>query len=195
MKETFRIAIIFLVIGMLIYIGYFVFLGTALSRYLWEQKWILLMLSPALGFSVFGSIMGLLTISIIQIQKIKKYTPVKLTLLIIALIATPAASLAVYHFIDRHNYEIAYTFTPTKWAEADTRNRSLLIDSFREQYDLVGENIDIVLNLLGEPDVKEEFQYTYDLGDHKTPLAFDPYYYLVAFDVNDTITSEGIYQG
>jgi len=180
---------------MLIYLGYLAFLGKALSDFLWEQKWILLMLSPVLGISALGPIAGLVTISIIQIQKIKKYTPAKLTLLITALIATPAAALVTYHYIDRHNYDIAYTFTPTKWAEANTRNRSLLINSFREQYDLVGENIDFVINLLGEPDVIEESQYTYDLGDHKTPLAFDPYFYLVTFDVNDIITSEGIYQG
>jgi hypothetical protein len=195
MNKTLKLGLIFLSIGTLIYIGYLTLLGMTLHLSLWEHEPIPVLAATIVGFSLIGPLAWIFIAAVIQIQKVKKYAPIKLMLLIVVMVAGPLAPLGVYRYIDRHNYEVTYTFTPGKWEEADTRDRSLLIDSFREQYDLVGENIDIVIDLLGEPDIIEESQYIYDLGDFRTWLAMDPYFYLITFDGEDIITSEGIYQG
>lgn len=117
-----------------------------------------------------------------------------LSLLTIAVIAIPLASLGIFRLADRQNYNVTYTFTPIKWEQADIEDKGRLIDSFRQQYDLVGQNIDTVPDLLGEPDSQEELQYIYDIGDYKKWLSIDQYYYVITYDLGNIITSDEIFQ-
>lgn len=137
---------------------------------------------------------AIFTIGFIQIKKSKKISILNLSLIIIGVVVIPSASLGIFRLADRQNYNITYTFTPIKWEQADIEDRGRLIDSFRQQYDLVGQNIDIVPDLIGEPDSQEEMQYIYDIGNYKKWLSIDPYYYVITYDLNNIITSEEIYQ-
>jgi len=194
MNKNLKLGIIFVSIGIILFIGYLIFVGTALSDSLWTDNPVPAFISIYLGLFLIVPLVVLFTIGFIQIKKSKKFSILNLSLLTIAVIAIPLASLAAFRLIDRHNYNVTYTFTPTKWEQADITDRARLIDSFRLQYDLVGQNINIIPDLLGEPDAQEELQYIYDIGDYKKWFSIDPYYYVITYGLNDIITGEEIYQ-
>lgn len=194
MNKNLKLGIILVSIGTTLFIGYLIFVGAALSNSLWTDNPVPVLISIYLGFFLIAPMVALFTIGFVQIKKSKKFSILNFSLLTIAVVAIPLASLVTFRLIDRHNYNVTYTFTPTKWEEADTMNRARLIDSFRQQYDLVGLNIDTVPDLLGEPDSQEESQYIYDIGDYKKWFSIDSYYYVITYDLGNVITSEEIYQ-
>jgi len=116
-------------------------------------------------------------------------------LLMVAIYALPAAMFGTYRLIDRQVYTSTYSFTVEKWASANVDNRAHIIDFFREEYHLAGEDIDFVPPLLGTPDSITDTAYYYNLGNHKYILGVDPVYYLVEFDSQNIITKEGVYEG
>ena len=72
---------------------------------------------------------------------------------------------------ERATFKIRYTFTIEKWAKATPDERSVLVDSFLEQYDLNTFNDAMVIEYLGEPDFKEILE----VGE---PPSFAGYYYI-----------------
>lgn len=194
MDKKLKLGIILLSIGATLFIGYLIFIGTALSNSLWADNPTLVFISFYLSLVLFVPLVAIFTIGFIQIKKSKKISILNLSLIIIGVVVIPSASLGIFRLADRQNYNITYTFTPIKWEQADIEDRGRLIDSFRQQYDLVGQNIDIIPDLIGEPDSQEEMQYIYDIGNYKKWLSIDPYYYVITYDLNNIITSEEIYQ-
>lgn len=194
MNKNLKLGIIFVSIGIILLIGYLIFVGTALSNSLWTDNPVPAFISIYLGLFLIVPLVVLFTIGFIQIKKSKKFSILNLSLLTIAVIAIPLASLGIFRLADRQNYNVTYTFTPIKWEQADIEDRGRLIDSFRQQYDLVGQNIDTVPDLLGEPNSQEELQYIYDIGDYKKWLSIDQYYYVITYDLGNIIIDEVIYQ-
>lgn len=194
MNKKLKLGVILFSIGIVLYLGYLIFVGIALSNSLWTDNFISVFISIYLGLFLIVPLVILFTIGFVQIKKSAKISILNLSLLTIAVVVIPLASLATFRLIDRHNYNVTYTFTPTKWEEADMTDRARLIDSFRQQYDLVGKNINAVSDLLGEPDSQEELQYIYNIGDYKKWLSIDSYYYVIAYGLDNIITAEDIYQ-
>jgi hypothetical protein len=56
----------------------------------------------------------------------------------------------------------------------------------------VGQNIEIVFDLLGEPNTQNESQYLYDIGGYKGFSLARPYNYVINFDFDNIITGEYI---
>jgi len=194
MNKKLKLGVILFSIGIVLYLGYLIFVGIALSNSLWTDNFISVFISIYLGLFLIVPLVILFTIGFVQIKKSAKISILNLSLLTIAVVVIPLASLATFRLIDRHNYNVTYTFTPAKWEEADIKERARLIDSFRQQYDLVGKNINAVSDLLGEPDSQEEMQYIYNIGDYKKWFSIDPYYYVIAYGLDNIITAEDIYQ-
>jgi|SRR5574344_1220859 hypothetical protein len=194
MNKKLKLGVILFSIGIVLYLGYLIFVGIALSNSLWTDNFISVFISIYLGLFLIVPLVILFTIGFVQIKKSAKISILNLSLLTIAVVVIPLASLATFRLIDRHNYNVTYTFTPTKWEEADMTDRARLIDSFRQQYDLVGKNINAVSDLLGEPDSQEELQYIYNIGDYKKWLSIDSYYYVIAYGLDNIITGEDIFQ-
>jgi hypothetical protein len=194
MNKKLKLGVILFSIGIVLYLGYLIFVGIALSNSLWTDNFISVFISIYLGLFLIVSLVILFTIGFVQIKESAKISILNLSLLTIAVVVIPLASLATFRLIDRHNYNVTYTFTPTKWEEADMTDRARLIDSFRQQNDLVGKNINAVSDLLGEPDSQEELQYIYNIGDYKKWLSIDSYYYVIAYGLDNIITGEDIFQ-
>ncbi len=88
---------------------------------------------------------------------------------------------------ERVAFKIHYTFTIEKWANATPDERSVLLYSFLEKYDMNTFNDEKITEYLGEPDFKETlavgepptfagYYYIYDLGyvrDFIDPTFFD----------------------
>lgn len=192
MNKNLKIGIILLSIATFIFVEYLIYLGIELSDSIWENSLFGPIIPIIVGFYLIVPLLILFLIGFIQIGKSKKLSRLILFFLIVGVFAIPISSLAICHTVDQHIYNMTYTFTPIKWERADVNNRGLLIDSFRKQYDLVGQNIEIVFDLLGEPNTQNESQYLYDIGGYKGFSLARPYNYVINFDFDNIITGEYI---
>lgn len=195
MEKKLRAGIILLKVAIFIFLGYLGFTSFALSFALWQANPVPILFAFIVGPFIFFPLIVMFSMSIIRIQKVKQFSKMKLSLFILGIIMAPLSVFVGVRLIDRQIYKVTYTFTPLKWQQSDENERGRLIDSFREQYDLIGEPITFAVSLLGEPDRKEEGAHLYHLGDYRMWIALDPHYYYVAFDENEIIHSEYIFQG
>ena len=140
----------------------------------------------ALGFLIVGSI------GLYKHLQVKKVT---FSFIMLAIYLSPIAMLGTYNYIDCQIYNATYTFTVEKWANANEDERARIIPFFRKQYNLVGDNIDVVIPLLGTPDTVTDTTYSYNLGVAESVLVTQPIYYLINFNEQNIITSERVYKG
>lgn len=195
MNKNLRNAMIITILGVLTYLikmgvfAYFFHKGLWGSDSLQDIFFIFLAssLTPtALGFLIVGSI------GLYKHLKVKKVT---FSWIMIAIYLSPIAMLGTYNYIDRQIYNATYTFTVEKWANASEEERARIIPFFRKQYDLVGDNIDVVIPLLGTPNTVTDTTYYYNLGVAESVLVTKPVYYLVEFNEENIITGESVYKG
>ena len=97
------------------------------------------------------------------------------------------------------------TFTSEKWINASNNHdyRGLLVYSFLEQYDIRGDSIQKVKNLLGTPDQTREIMlysepplyggviYIYDLGHYKNYM--DPTTFEITFNQTNRVVSYNVF--
>lgn len=173
--------------GMIAYIYHLSLWGLDSPLKLIFLAYIPIVLSPTtIGLLIVGSI------KLYRNLKVKKLT---IALIISAVFVLPSAMFILYQLIDNNVYDVKYSFTVEKWANASQDDRARIIPSFREQYQLVGENVEYVIPLLGTPDSELETKYYYNLGYSEAILVREPVYYLIEFSDIRIITSESIYQG
>ncbi|MDI9503954.1 MAG: hypothetical protein QM205_03325 [Bacillota bacterium] len=128
------------------------------------------------------------------LYKDKPNTQKKVRFIAFLLYFVPFALGILYQVGDIVAYKVRYTFSVEKWAAADQNERGRLINSFRTNHPLVGENISVAKALLGEPDVSGDTYFIYYIGDYDKWLAMDPYYYSITFNSENIITAEDINQ-
>ena len=195
MNKNFRNAMIILILGVSLYL-----VSVGILAYIFHQsRWglgsieLIILIWVPVVLSQF--VLGFLITGLIALYKFLKTKKLMFTLITVGVFILPIAMLGIYQDIDRRIYEATYSFSVEKWANADENDRARIIRFFREDYDLVGDSIDVVPPLLGTPDSVTETAYYYNLGDVEFVLGIDPIFYLIEFNDQNIITAEGVYQG
>lgn len=176
--------------------GGFAFLITSLflySSWLFEAnyRYILLLFSTPLVAIALGIIL-LLFIYFNQKQKTFNKKQMTMIFTIVPLIAL--LSLFSARFVIKRNYKSVYSFTTEKWLNSPIEQRFHYIDSFEENYNLIGKTYEDVILLLGEPDNEGEGYCEYWLGFGHQLFAIDALYYFIGFDEINIVTEAAVYQ-
>ena len=195
MNKNFRNAIIILIIGVSLYLVVVGILAYIFHQSRWGLGSIELIILIWVPVVLSQFVLGFLITGLIALYKFLKTKKLMFSLIAVGVFVLPIAMLGIYQDIDQRIYEATYSFSVEKWAAADEDDRARIIRFFREEYNLVGENIDVVPPLLGTPDTVTETGYYYNLGNVEYVLGIDPLYYLVEFNDQNIIIAEGVYQG
>lgn len=113
---------------------------------------------------------------------------------LVLMFTVPLLGLISYRTIDNANAAEYYRFTPQKWEVADDNMRGRLIDSFIEQYDIIGYEKEGVEALLGAADDEDDVSMHYYLGEYRSFIAIDPFIYYIELEDN-TVTYASIISG
>lgn len=195
MNKNLRNTLILLILGVSLYL-----VAVGILAYIFHQtRWgggsieLIILIWVPVVLSQF--VLGLLITGLVALYKFFKTRKLLFSIITVSIWVLPIAMLGIYQDIDQRIYEATYSFTVEKWAAADEDDRARMIRFFREDYDLVGENIDVVPPLLGTPDSITDTGYYYNLGNVEYVLGMDPMYYLIEFNDQNIIVAEGVYQG
>lgn len=191
MNQRKTIGIVFIGIAMILYLLYLSFLGYAFIFSTWTPDIYLISTALYLFTVVIMPFIGFLALGIILLNSLKESSRRKLTLLVFLLIYIPIVLFDYGIRINNVIYEATYTFTKDKWENTDKKDRGSLIDSFREKYPLVGENIEYATTLLGEPDIEESGVISYEIGHYKRDTFFN-FNYVITFGEDFLITDEEV---
>ena len=195
MNKNLRNAIIITILGVLTYLLTMGVFAYFFHKGLWGTDSLQDIFYIFLVSSLTPTALGLLIVGSVGLYKHLKVKKVTFSLIMLAIYLSPIAMLGTYNYIDRQIYNATYTFTIEKWANASEDERARIIPFFRKQYDLVGDNLDVVIPLLGTPDTVTDTTYSYNLGVAESVLVTQPIYYLVNFNEQNIITSERVYKG
>lgn len=195
MNKNLRNAIIITILGVLTYLLTMGVFAYFFHKGLWGTDSLQDIFYIFLVSSLTPTPLGLLIVGSVGLYKHLKVKKVTFSLIMLAIYLSPIAMLGTYNYIDRQIYNATYTFTIEKWANASEDERARIIPFFRKQYDLVGDNLDVVIPLLGTPDTVTDTTYSYNLGVAESVLVTQPIYYLVNFNEQNIITSELVYKG
>ena len=195
MNKNLRNTLILLILGVSLYL-----VAVGILAYIFHQtRWgggsieLIILIWVPVVLSQF--VLGLLITGLVALYKFFKTRKLLFSIITVSIWVIPIAMLGIYQDIDQRIYEATYSFTVEKWAAADEDDRARMIRFFREEYDLVGENINVVPPLLGTPDTVTETGYYYNLGNVEYVLGIDPLYYLIEFNDQNIIIAEGVYHG
>lgn len=195
MNKNLRNTLIILILGVSLYL-----VAVGILAYIFHQtRWgggsieLIILIWVPVVLSQF--VLGLLITGLVALYKFFKTRKLLFSIITVSIWVLPIAMLGIYQDIDQRIYEATYSFTVEKWAVADEDDRARMIRFFREEYDLVGENINVVPPLLGTPDSITDTGYYYNLGNVEYVLGMDPLYYLIEFNDKNIIITEGVYQG
>ncbi len=83
-------------------------------------------------------------------------------------------------------------FTVKKWNAYDEKYRFYLAESFTEKIDLNNDKVADIKAQLGEPSMEISDKIYYDLGYPVRQFNIDPFFLIITFDTNQTITSYSI---
>jgi len=148
-------------------------------------------------------IIGLFIILLSIVLVIKSPSDGKSFLIPPALVVILAVVSLSFGLIDRMEYNEHYTFSQEKWANATNDERSVYVDSFLKMYNLYAFDDEMIVEYLGEPDIKETIQletypsqfggyaYYYDLGFVRDYI--DPSYLEINTNQNGLVFHYGIY--
>lgn len=195
MNKNLRNVIIITILGVLTYLITMGVFAYFFHKALWDSDSLQDIFFIFLASSLTPTALGFLIVGSIGLYKHLQVKKVTFSWIMIAIYFSPIAMLGTYNYIDRQIYNATYTFTIEKWANASEEERARIIPFFRQQYDLVGDNIDVVIPLLGTPDSTTDTMYYYNLGYAESVLVTEPVYYLVEFNPQNIITSERVYEG
>jgi hypothetical protein len=195
MDKNLRNAIIITVLGVLTFLVTMGVFAYFFHKSLWGSSSLQDIFYIFLASCFTPTSLGLLIVGSIGLYKHLNVKKVTFSFIMIAIYLSPIAILGTYNYIDRQIYNATYTFTVEKWAVANQEERARIIPFFRQQYDLVGDNIDVVIPLLGTPDKVTDTTYFYNLGLAESVLVTEPIYYLVNFNEQYIVTSERVFQG
>lgn len=195
MDKNLRNAIIITVLGVLTFLVTMGVFAYFFHKSLWGSSSLQDIFYIFLASCFTPTALGLLIVGSIGLYKHLNVKKVTFSFIMIAIYLSPIAILGTYNYIDRQIYNATYTFTVENWAVANQEERARIIPFFRQQYDLVGDNIDVVIPLLGTPDKVTDTTYFYNLGLAESVLVTEPIYYLVNFNEQYIVTSERVFQG
>jgi len=187
-----RVPLYTLITLAVVYTGYLTLLGFSLHDFIWHLN-IGFIFIAILGFYVVILIAILLFVTIFFNHKYKTIRGKTLALSLTLVFTVPLLGLVSYRVADQINYDEHYAFTTEKWLAADQNTRGRLIESFREQYDIVGLSLEEVTDLLGQPDETSEEYIYYYIGEYKAIIAIDPFIYMISLDNNLIVVAENIY--
>ena len=195
MNKNLRNTLILLILGVSLYLVAVGILAYIFHQTRWGGGSIELIILIWVPVVISQFVLGLLITGLVALYKFFKTRKLLFSIITVSIWVLPIAMLGIYQDIDQRIYEATYSFTVEKWAAADEDDRARMIRFFREDYDLVGENIDVVPPLLGTPDSITDTGYYYNLGNVEYVLGMDPLYYLIEINNQNIIIAEGVYQG
>lgn len=195
MNKNLRNAIIITILGVLTYLVTMGVFAYFFHKALWGSDSLQDIFFIFLASSLTPTALGFLIVGSIGLYKHLQVKKVTFSFIMLAIYLSPIAMLGTYNYIDCQIYNATYTFTVEKWANANEDERARIIPFFRKQYNLVGDNIDVVIPLLGTPDTVTDTTYSYNLGVAESVLVTQPIYYLINFNEQNIITSERVYKG
>lgn len=195
MNKNLRNTLIILILGVSLYLVAVGILAYIFHQTRWGGGSIELIILIWVPVVISQFVLGLLITGLVALYKFFKTRKLLFSIITVSIWVLPIAMLGIYQDIDQRIYEATYSFTVEKWAAADEDDRARMIRFFREEYDLVGENINVVPPLLGTPDSVTETGYSYNLGTNEYFFGIDPVFYLIEFNDQNIIVAEGVYQG
>ena len=195
MNKNLRNTLIILILGVSLYLVAVGILAYIFHQTRWGGGSIELIILIWVPVVISQFVLGLLITGLVALYKFFKTRKLLFSIITVSIWVLPIAMLGIYQDVDQRIYEATYSFTIEKWATADEDDRARMIRFFREEYDLVGENINVVPPLLGTPDSITDTGYYYNLGNVEYVLGMDPLYYLIEYNEQNIIIAEGVYQG